>query len=306
MKPRSIPPFLFCLTALASFFFSEPRAFAGAIVTAYSRDVITKINLTPGIANNITYTATSSTSSDLARLDSAGQVSNSAALDPAFAAVGPNAGAVKRTISSSYGPHLATGDAVIAQNLQAASNQGLVNLSKGDNGLAFGINDIYASFTLKKADALTISFTAAGFLQAFIAVGALAPSEAKAAYVVDVDITQVGGTGDDDFVWKPNGVGTGITGGTVLADPFSLNKEIDIVASGLSSYVNNAANFSAVTNMLAAGDYRLTFQMSEDAFATTVPEPSTLAMLVIGSVCVGPVLVPAQTKAKEPILTFGC
>jgi hypothetical protein len=284
VRPRPWFLLLASLAALAALIPAD-AARAGAIITAYSQDVITGIGLKPGLANNFNLTSTDSSSTDLAELDSAGKVTNTDKLDPKFAAVGPNAGAAQENTFVIIGPHVAKSDAVINANLTAASNDALVNLEKFDTGTAFATNDLQAFFTLKNADSLTLSFTAAVLLQAFIDK-TVQNGSAEASLTVNIDITERFGNFNQVFLWTPDGgTGNGITGGVENADPFDLNKTLSLVVPGNTTYQpnnGNAAAFSATTDMLAAGDYKIDFFMSENAFGQAVPEPSTLVTATLG------------------------
>lgn len=257
---------------------------AGAI--AYARNTITNISLTTGIANNFTNNGVTTNSQDFADLDSvAGSVSDSKNLDPVFAAEGPNAVAAAENTFVLLGPHVAKADAVISNNLLNARGDALVNLNKTDTGNAFSTNTLDIIFTLAQADMITLMFTDAALLRASLHPNAQANSQALARMVVDIDITERFGNFDMIFQWKPDGAGT-VTGGVANADPFSLNLELNEVnAGGNQVYNKAAANFSATTNILAAGQYRLNFFMSQTAFAEVVkpvPEPSTLGLLALG------------------------
>ena len=271
------------------FLFLPSQSKAGAI--AYARNTITNVRLTTGIANNFTNNGVTTNSQDFADLDSeaGGSVSDSQNLDPLFAARGANSVAAAENTFVLLGPHIAKADAVISNNLLNARGDALVNLNKTDVGNAFSTNTLDIIFTLAQADTITLAFTDAALLQASLHPNAQANSQALARMVVDIDITERFGNFDMIFQWKPDGAGT-VTGGVSNADPFSLNNELNEVnAGGKQIYNKAAANFSATTNMFAAGQYRLNFFMSQTAFAEdikAVPEPSTLSLLALGGLAV--------------------
>jgi hypothetical protein len=227
MRPRPWFLLLASLAALAALIPAD-AARAGAIITAYSQDVITGIGLKPGLANNFNVTSTDSSSTDLAELNSAGKVTNTDKLDPKFAAVGPNAGAAQENTFVIIGPHVAKSDAAIQNTLTAASNDALVNLEKFDTGTAFATNDLQAYFTLTNADKLTLSFSSAVLLQVFLDK-TVQNGSAEASLTVNIDITEWFGNFNQVFQWRPDGVvNNNITGGTENADPFDLNKTLSL------------------------------------------------------------------------------
>jgi hypothetical protein len=99
------------------------------------------------------------------------------------------------------------------------------------------------------------------------------------------------------FSWVPDGsVGSGIVGGIESADAENLNATLaafpgqDLTHSG--PYAAGVfGHYAASTNALAGGTYTLSFTMSEATDVTrvdtstdtsTVPEPQTYALIVIG------------------------
>ncbi len=272
------------LTSMIGLMIFAPRsADAGAV--AYSRDLITNINLATGLANNFANNGVSTNSQDFADLNSAGaSATDSQNLDPVLAAVGPNAGAAAENTFVPLGPLVSKADAVIANNLRSASGDADVNLNQTDTGSASSSNTLRLTFTLTNADTLTLSFTAAELLQAMLHPNAQAGSQALARSVVDIDIRQNFGNFDTVFQWRPDGAGT-ITGGATNNDPFSLNNELNEVNPGGNMVYNKAAaNFSATTNNLGAGQYVLDFYMSQTAFAEDIksPEPATIVSAALG------------------------
>jgi hypothetical protein len=267
---------------------------AGPILTAYSRDQVSKISLTPGIAGNITFNSASGLAGDYADLESVPKsVFNSQMLDPQPASVGPNAGAVTNNNFILYGPHLATSDAVIANTLTSASNQALVNLSQADGGNAFANCVLTTTFTLKKPDSVTFSFTAQPFLQVLLANGVALPATANASLtaVVEIETVVPGKPGNEVFFWRPDGgAGMGPMGGFQILDPFSLNNSLMLNAAGQDMYNQAAGNFSAVTGILRPGTYELTFSLGEYADGAVapfglpqgVPEPSSVVLAGVG------------------------
>jgi hypothetical protein len=283
---------------------------ADAIVTAYSRDVVTDITLTARFPNNqpvIQRNGIATTASDIAALTSVNKgkpVSDQNATSPKTAVVGPGANGVPKPPKAKefklFDPHLAEGDAQIVANGNniptALKNQGLVNLSMPDSGLGGGSNVLQVYFKLAMADKLTVAFDANAVLYVLIEKGVV-NGIASANYSMDVTILQNPGSpqSKEVFRWMPDGKKTGITGGKVNVDPFSLNDELTIMKPDEKSLPKKGVSttFSATTGLLAGGAnnlYVMDFELSESAAAGAtgfnkpkeMPEPATVVLAALG------------------------
>lgn len=130
------------------------------------------------------------------------------------------------------------------------------------------------------------SFDFTPFLEATIAPDSIFPgSTAKAINNVLLTITPQSG-GLAVFAWAPDGSGGNINNGTVLADPFSLNLNVEQQILGTNTYNPGTGTFVAVTDTVAAGAYVLTLSTTnrtEIAKATAaVPTPSVVALMGFG------------------------
>lgn len=139
---------------------------------------------------------------------------------------------------------------------------------------AAGGNKMVAKFTLDSSDTLSFSFKATPYMNTQMGGGAL---DALAKTRMAISIRQGGTT---LFQWSPNGLAGGITGGTELSDPFSLNLDI----SGNSTYTNSLGSFSAETNLLGAGTYYMDIYMTNLAEVHAVPVPAALPLFGSGVV----------------------
>lgn len=138
--------------------------------------------------------------------------------------------------------------------------------------------------------ALGFSFDADPFMQALLDALSLPnpASFAKSSIDLSITLTKVGDL-LPTFVWAPNGTGTGVVGGTVSADPFSLNGSATALTPGVTDTYSGAyaggvfGSFAAKTNNLGAGDYNLTIRAGTRAeVQRAVPEPGSLALLGLG------------------------
>jgi PEP-CTERM motif len=143
---------------------------------------------------------------------------------------------------------------------------------------------------------ISFSFQADPFVMATIDAGANAGSVARGTLGFSVSLTNVA-TNAIVFNWTPDGSLGGIVGGTETSDPESLNSTFaafpgqSITHSGRYA-AGTFSSYSATTNALAAGNYTLSFAMSESTdvrrvAADTVPEPATCALIFVGFGVVG-------------------
>jgi PEP-CTERM motif len=93
------------------------------------------------------------------------------------------------------------------------------------------------------------------------------------------------------FSWAPDGASGGITGGTELFDPCSLNNTVssNLLLPGIPISATCTGFFSALTPVLVAGNvYQLSFAETTTANATVqIPEPGSLAMVGAALVALG-------------------
>jgi hypothetical protein len=104
--------------------------------------------------------------------------------------------------------------------------------------------------------------------------------QAEAAIAASVSIFTAAGA--PVFFWAPDGVVGATFGGTELQDDFTLNTVISQLSPGSTVYDPGVGDFTAVTNLLPAGQYRLQLTMSQRVDVLSVPEPTTLALLGLG------------------------
>lgn len=137
--------------------------------------------------------------------------------------------------------------------------------------------------------ALGFSFDADPFMQALLDALALPNPASFAKSSIDLSITLTrSGSATPVFLWAPDGSGTAI-GGTVTADPFSLNGSATALTPGVTDTYSGPyaggvfGSFAARTNALGAGDYNLTIRAGTRAeVQRAVPEPGSLALLGLG------------------------
>jgi hypothetical protein len=196
-----------------------------------------------------------------------------------------------------------TGQAAYASLLSG----GQASIGHADNGLSSSF-----VFTLKGAGALTFSFDALAYLEAYTSSDSATGTSAQSSIALSFTITDPNGNVIVSFA--PNGSGsdtTGDTGITAETDPYDLNQGRSASSPGVftgdfsfgtgcTPSNNNygcavASAFSATTVSLSESiAYTLTIASKADATAVTVPEPATLALLGLGLVGVG---VSRRTKA---------
>ncbi|CDG83852.1 EDSAP-1 family PEP-CTERM protein [Janthinobacterium agaricidamnosum] len=169
--------------------------------------------------------------------------------------------------------------------------------ASGRNGstTGFSVNFVVGSPTAS----LLFDFQADPFMQVFLQSNVGAGSSSTANLVVTFTITDA--TGATVFNWAPDGLlGSGIAGGTELADAANLNTGLatnTLTKGTLFTYdptgcgaptgtgigTGCGGTFTALTNALAAGNYTLTLNAVESVdVIKTIPEPTTLALLGLG------------------------
>lgn len=181
----------------------------------------------------------------------------------------------------------AYGDAIIGSTnvigmSGAASSMGEAYV---DNGLRYGSgsNSMVASFTVSGGSTqASISFDADLFMQTLLSAGGISSS---AYSVFQITLANVNAPGTLLFSWNPNGsLANGITGGTENWDPFNLNAGL-AANQAYSGTTSLGSQFSAITNMLAAGTYTMNISMSQTVNVSAVPVPA--AAWLLGSGLIG-------------------
>ncbi|MDN2709291.1 PEP-CTERM sorting domain-containing protein [Janthinobacterium sp. SUN118] len=151
---------------------------------------------------------------------------------------------------------------------------------------------------------LAFNFQALPFMQLYL--DALAGTGSAASTNMALTFSIIDGNGQIVFNWAPDGsLGSGILGGTELADDASLNTgyaQAPLTSGNVFTYdptgcgtptgtgigTSCGGQFGAVTDLLAAGSYTLVLNMlnsSELAYvrhATPMPLPGTLPLLAAG------------------------
>lgn len=283
MRARRTPlPATIALCALLG------RAPLQAQATAYARQTVTDILVTPGIANDFQLLRTGTGARSHAELFSLpGAAADAKPLDANMACQGGGCGGLTNNDFALNPLHLAKGDALIRPDLRSARNDALVNLSRADAGVAFGTNYLEADVRLALADVLLFTFTDAPFLVARLPANAVVGAGAGATISFSISIRDLApGAGlREVFFWEPDGAPGNITGGVESADPTSLNEALTQNGPGNQpNYDPGAKQFAANTNALAAGDYRIAIDIVETARAEyfVSPEPSAVALLTTG------------------------
>lgn len=139
---------------------------------------------------------------------------------------------------------------------------------------------------------LTFSLDAIAFVESLLQGAVIPFSEADATISASITITD--NNGNVVFNWAPDGAAGGITGGTEIADAFTLNTTRTALPGNQGPLIyspNSCAPggatpcFQATTNTLAAGTYtlNLSIQTRDNLLLNTaVPEPATLLLMGVG------------------------
>lgn len=195
-----------------------------------------------------------------------------------------------------------SGDAIVVSEQVSlgtfieARNMAETNISGSGHGDADGRNISTTTITLQiilgeECDvsvdcAMSFSFEADPYMKALLDATAPLGSIARATLAFNIDLKKSGDLAST-FIWAPDGsVGTGIVGGTELADAESLNGTEATQTAGATeefsaTYGSDGfGSYFAYTDYLSSGEYTLSLSMIEKTDATRqVPEPATLALL---------------------------
>jgi hypothetical protein len=213
------------------------------------------------------------------------------------ACVGPAcAGIPQNTFTQQGGPHFSRADALLTGSILAGvpgtPNQANANTvaelqfagtDAGNSSANVGTASRFV-FNLRESDVFDFRFNADGTLNSVLDQPEFS---SRTSYRFGLTITNL----DNNsvvFSWNPDGtIGSGISGGTEVADSFSLSDECSVVGLATNCTRGSSGAFQAITGLLSAGvNYQLTITHTSTAAlsvgVTPAPEPTSLALMGIG------------------------
>jgi len=208
----------------------------------------------------------------------------------------------------SRGDALLSGNALTpgGANASTLGETSLTGASVGSSSATLGVSAEF-SFSLTSDQRVRFAFNALPYLFTFLDTNTADPriAQASLSWNIEIDLINADGSRTQVFNWSPDGIlGTGITGGTELGDPCTLNTTRAVLSPGTSQYNPGACNgYLAETDLLLASNtYSLTLHhdsFSNAAFTapTQVPEPGT--MLIMGAGLLGLGLVQRRRSGKK-------
>lgn len=166
----------------------------------------------------------------------------------------------------SYGDALISSLPTVTGGLGAASAIGETRANAGI-GYGTGGNTMMASFNVETAGTqLHFDFDANLIMQTILGASDLGAAASSAMQIT------INGPSSYQFLWTPNGATGGITGGSEVSDPFSLNQ--GIAGTDSFSAVSSSTGFHAMTAALAIGSYSMNISMNQTANVSAVPVPA--------------------------------
>lgn len=159
---------------------------------------------------------------------------------------------------------------------------------------------IRSTYTVGEGGTIAFTFDADPYIKAYISSDSLIPSVASAS--ITLSFTIADSQGNTVFAWAPDGRVGGISGGTEIADAFSLNSTITALVGNGGPLVYNPlggfGSFAATSDALAAGTYTLNLSMGQGVnLVSAVPEPETYGMMLGGLALLGFVARRRKMKA---------
>ena len=153
--------------------------------------------------------------------------------------------------------------------------------ARGNNSSGTFFN---VDFVVSAAGTATFQFTFDPILSVALSADIQPGSLAQAILTASLTITN-NQTGETVVSWAPNGNSSisGTVGGTVEADPYSLNKTLSQFLAGSNQIDDPIGVFRMTTGILPVGTYNVTAEQSERvSVVSKVPEPATLALISMG------------------------